>query len=186
MSHIRWAFPMLFTDHRGPEIASPLPEMSILESFNDELLFFQLFLICLSVFRKYCWLKVQIQIIQNHKNEKAYWNKPKAFDKIVEKIKGIYTIIFLDWFSSKFKLRRTVVRFIRLRWILRIFDCRFLARRGAFKGRFKREILKIHPKYDHENQRKGEFSDSQKKQHMKKSAFENKKKLAKFSEFTIF
>ena len=93
---------MLFTDHRGPEIASPLPEMSILESFNDELLFFQLFLICLSVFRKYCWLKVQIQIIQNHKNEKAYWNKPKAFDKIVEKIKGIYTIILVDWFSSRF------------------------------------------------------------------------------------
>ena len=63
---------MLFTDHRGPEIASPLLEMSILESFNDELLIFQLFLICLSVFRKYCWLKVQTQIIQNHKNEKAY------------------------------------------------------------------------------------------------------------------
>lgn len=43
MTHIRWAFPMLFTDHRGPEIASPLLEMSILESFNGKLLIFQLF-----------------------------------------------------------------------------------------------------------------------------------------------
>ena len=35
---------MLFTDHREPEIASPLPEMSILETLIDELIFFHYFL----------------------------------------------------------------------------------------------------------------------------------------------